>query len=155
MAQKAAIDCRRTSLAGQAQHEREGRARTGPLLLDDFAARTSEDAAKHERDQHGIVELACDGDEVWDEIERQQQVRDESGEQQLVATAHPVVGEQPSEEHDAVGDEARDRACIVAAPQEDERDNEAGVCEHHAGGDSKRYLGGHGLESNRGVSARS
>jgi hypothetical protein len=125
------------------------------VLLHDVPARAAKDAAKHQCDEHCIVELAGNRDEVRDEIEREQQIRDESGEQQLVTTGHARVGKQPPEEHDAIGDEARNGACVVAAPEEDERENEAGVGEHHSGGDSKRYLGGHGLESNRGVSARS
>jgi hypothetical protein len=125
------------------------------VLLDDVPAGAAEDAAKYERDEHGIVELACDRDEVRDEIEREQQVRDERGQQQLVTTAHPIVGEQPPEQHDAVRDEARNRACVGAAPEEHERKNEAGVSEHHGTGDYERYLGGHGLQGNREVSARS
>jgi hypothetical protein len=125
------------------------------VLLDDVPAGAAEDAAKYERDEHGIVELACDRDEVRDEIEREQQVRDERGEQQLVTTAHPVVGEQSPEEHDTVGDEARDRACVLSPPEEQKRENEAGVGEHHGTGDYERHLSGHALQGNREVSARS
>jgi hypothetical protein len=123
--------------------------RAGPVLLDDLRTRAADDAAKHKRDKHGIVELACDRDEVRDEIEREQQVRDERDEQQLVATAYPVVGEQSPKEDDAVGNEACDRACVLATPEKDEHENEAGVGEHHGADDCKTHLDCHGLQRNR------
>jgi hypothetical protein len=107
------------------------------VLLDDVPARAAENAAKHERNEYRIVELACNRDEVGDEVEREQQVRDERGYQQLVATPHPVVGEQPPEEHGAIRNEARDGSCVLAAPEEDEHENEAGVGEQHGAGDCK------------------
>jgi catechol 2,3-dioxygenase-like lactoylglutathione lyase family enzyme len=74
-----------------------------------------------ERDDDRVVELASDGDEVGDEVERQRQLADEGEQQQLAATRNTRLARQPRHEHDAVGDECRERPCFVAPPDEYER----------------------------------
>src|SRR5262249_41419705 len=52
------------------------------------------------------------------EVERQDEIPDESEEQQLAAPRHPLVVQQPRHDHDAVGDERRERASLLAATNE-------------------------------------
>jgi len=76
------------------------------VLLDEAPAAAAGDATKDERDEHRIVELAGDGDEVRHEVEGHGEVDGEEREEELGVARDPPVPEQPAEENDAVGDEA-------------------------------------------------
>ncbi len=73
------------------------------MRLDHGPPRAARNPAKGERDDHGVVELAGDRDEIGHEVERKREVCDGCGEHPLVAAWQPLVGEQATKEHDAVG----------------------------------------------------
>src|SRR5205814_6285164 len=103
-------------------------------------------SAKNERDEDGIVELSGYGDEVRHEVERQREIRNEHGEQNLVSALHSRVAQQAPEQHYAVGDEPSHRPRLLATAEEHEPDDEDGVDDEHRADDDEPDLNArHGL----------
>jgi hypothetical protein len=71
--------------------------------------------------------LPGDRNEVWDEIERQRQVADETDQEQLAATGDPRVACEPGHEDYAVGNEGCKRAGSVPSTHQEEPYQEGGV----------------------------
>jgi hypothetical protein len=53
----------------EAEHDRERTVRAWPVLADECLAASAEEASEDERDDHDVVELTRDRDEVRHEIE--------------------------------------------------------------------------------------
>ena len=81
-------------------------------MLPNEARARSDEASEHERDEHGVVELAHDRHEVRDQIERHRQIRDERTYEELVSPRQPLVLQEPREQHDAIGHEPSDGAGV-------------------------------------------
>jgi hypothetical protein len=106
-----------------------------PVLADEWLASATEEAPQDERDDHDIIELAGDGDEVRHDVEGEREVAGERDEQRLLAARHAWVTEQAAAEDNAVGDEASERTGALAPTGDDEREDERGV-EEEEGADS-------------------
>ena len=102
------------------------------MLLEQLDAGAAHDAAKDEGDDDRVVELAGDRDEVGDEVDRHEEVRDERAEEQLVPARHTPVREQALEEDHAVGNEPGERTRVLAASENDEGEDEAAVQDDHS-----------------------
>lgn len=83
--------------------------------------------AQDDCDQDRVVELACDGDEVWHQVERHRQICDERGEQELVATRKAPVARKTREEDRTVGHEPCKRPRIAATSTNRQREHEQGI----------------------------
>ena len=90
----------------------------------EIGSAASKDVAQCEGDDDGVVEVARDGDEVGNEVERHQQVGDEGGKDELLAAWKAGIGEQSLEEDDAVGHECGRGACPFPAAGDDESGEE-------------------------------
>ena len=112
--------------------------RSGPVLADECLPAAAEEAAEDERDDHDVVELTGDRDEVRYEVERKREVAGERNKQQLLSPWDAGVAEQAAAEHDAVGDEASERASAFASAGEHEHQHERGVDEQERGDADKR-----------------
>ncbi len=66
----------------------------------------SQDVAQHKRDDDRVVELASHGDEVWHQVDWHREVGDQRDEQQLGPPWDAIIGEQPANQHQTVGDKA-------------------------------------------------
>ena len=73
------------------------------MLTDERLATSAQEAAEDERDDHDVVELTGDRDEVGHEIEGEREVAGERDEQRFLATRQARVSEQSAAEDDAVG----------------------------------------------------
>jgi hypothetical protein len=71
--------------------------------------------------------LTCDGDEVGHEVKRERQVADEQEQKQLAATWNSGLSDEPRNEHDAVGDERRERPCVLPPADDHEPADERRV----------------------------
>jgi hypothetical protein len=76
----------RSALSGEAEHELERGWRAGPVRCDEIGAAAAKDVAQCEGDDDGVVEVARDRNEVGDEIERHEQVGDQGGKDELLAS---------------------------------------------------------------------
>lgn len=92
-------------------------------------SRTSgpKDESQNHGDQDRVVKLTGHRDEVGDQIEGHREVSHEQGEQQLAPARDPRIAEQSTKQHDAVGDEAAQRASVAAAAGDEQRTNEESV----------------------------
>jgi len=97
------------------------------MLLDQSGTAASEDRAKHQRDEDGVIELSGYRNEVGYEVKGQSEVADERAEQELVTAQDAVVAHEPTKEHDAVGDEPGKRARSLAPSEQQQRDHEQPV----------------------------
>ena len=88
---------------------------------------TPEEAAEDEGDDEDIVELPGDRDEVGNEVERKREVPHEPDEEHLLAARHTWVTEEAAAEHEAIRDEAGERASAGAPPGDQEREDEAAI----------------------------
>ena len=77
----------RVSGSRDSQNQGKGLFRAWPMFADHRFAARSDEMAQNERHDDRVVELPGDGDEVWDEVERQRQIATEGDEQQLVSDA--------------------------------------------------------------------
>jgi hypothetical protein len=109
-----------SDLASEAEHEVERGGRARPVRCDEIGAAASKDVPQCEGDDDGVVEVARDRDEVGDEIERHEQVGDQGGKDELLASRNARIGEQSLEEHDAVGHEGDRGSCPFPTAGEDE-----------------------------------
>ena len=89
----------------------------------------SDDPAKHEPDQNGVVELSRDRNKVRDQVEWQREVRYERGYEELVSSGQPPLSQQPRKQDDTVGDEPRDYSRIPPLSGDDEHEYEKCVHE--------------------------
>jgi len=94
------------------------------VLFDQAWPGSADDHAKDEGDENGVVELAGHGYEVGNEVERQQQVRNEGAQEELVTKRDALVTKQPAKQNDAVRDEPRGGARVTTPSEEDERGDE-------------------------------
>jgi hypothetical protein len=101
---------------GESQDQSKRLFRPRPELADHRFAARSNKVAKDERDDDRVVELPGDGNEVWDEVEGQGEIRDERDQQELATSWHARIACEARHEHDAVGDErGKCRASLAAA----------------------------------------
>ena len=98
-------------------------------------------ATQREGDGQRVVDVAGDGDEVRNEVEREREVADERSQEELVPPGHARVAEQAPHEHDAVADAARDPAYALPAAREDEDRDERGVDDSGAGRGERQRAG--------------
>ena len=99
------------------------------MLADEWLPAPADEAAEDERDDHDVVELAGDRDEVRDEVEGKREVTRERNEQRLLPARHARVAEQSAAEYDAVGDEAGERAGALVSAGDHEREDERRIQE--------------------------
>jgi len=93
-------------------------------LLDEVAACDPGDIGDRQGDQDCIVDLAGDGNEVWNDVERQSQVGNEKRDGNLRATRNARIAHESLEQYEAVGDEARNIAGIAFAPEDEKQDDQ-------------------------------
>jgi hypothetical protein len=105
------------------------------VLADKWLTSAAEEAAEDERDDHDVVELTGDRDEVRHEIKGEREVARERNEQRLLLARHARVAEQPAAEDDAVWDETSESPGAFASAGDDETKDECGV-EQEKGADS-------------------
>jgi hypothetical protein len=118
------------------------------VLSDQWLAAPAQEAAEDERDDHDVVELTGDGDEVRREIEGEREVARQRNEQRLLTTRHARVTEQSAAEDDAVWDEAGERAGALAPAGDDEREDDRDVKEEEdADRDERPCQEGHAHEA--------
>ena len=91
--------------------------RPRPQILDDVAARGVRGVGNRNRNQNRVVKLPCDWNEVRHQVERHQQIWDEQSERHLRSARNAIVTQQALEEHDAIGEKARDFTSIATAPK--------------------------------------
>ena len=85
---------------------------SGPVLGQDvWATRAKRIAKRHRGDDH-VIELSDDGDEVGHQIDRNREIDDERDEGELSATRNPLVADQATQQHEAVGNEAGERTSL-------------------------------------------
>lgn len=89
------------------------------MLLHELPTAAAEDRAQDQGDEDRVVELARNGDEVGDEVERHGQVGDEPAQDQFVSPGKPAVARQSGEEERAVGHEACERPRFLPAAREE------------------------------------
>jgi hypothetical protein len=94
------------------------------VLADKLVSTCAENVAKNERDEQGVIELARHRNEVGHEVERERQVADERREQELPPSRDARITHQPRDENDAVRNEGRSCARILAPARYDERHDE-------------------------------
>ena len=99
------------------------------MLAHQRRAAVAKETAKHERDDDGVIELARDGNEVRNEVERKREVAGQRDEQDLLAARYPRVTEKPAAKNNAVGNEAGERAGAFAPAGDGESENENAVRE--------------------------
>jgi len=80
----------------------------------------ADDAAKNQRDEHRVVELSGNRNEVRDEVDRRGEVRDQRSDEQLLPARQSFVPKEARQQHDAVGNEARDRSRVLTSAGENE-----------------------------------
>jgi len=114
-------------VTGQPKHDGKRRLGSPPVLLDEFGTAASEDRAKYQRDEDGVIELSGYRNEVGDEVEGQGEVADERAEQELVTAPDAGVAHEPTKEHDAIGDEPGKRARGRAPSEQQQREYEQPV----------------------------
>jgi len=81
----------RWHLTGEAEHEVERCRRPRPVRGNEIGSAASQDVAQREGDDDGVVEVARDGDEVGDEVERHEQVGDQGGEDERQNRSGPML----------------------------------------------------------------
>jgi hypothetical protein len=99
------------------------------VLANEWLPTSAEEAAENECDDHDIVELTGDRDEVRHEIEGEREVAGERNEQRLLPGRHARVAQQSAAEDDAVWDEASESPGAFAPAGDEESDDECGVKE--------------------------
>ncbi len=93
-------------------------------MPDEKLAATAKKAAENERDDDGVVELACDRDEVGYEVKWKREIAGKRDQQSLLPPWYARVAEQPAAEDDAVGDETGERAGALAPTGDDQHHHE-------------------------------
>jgi len=106
---------RRASGSGESQDQNKRLFRPRPEFADHRFVASSDEVAKDEREDDRVVELPGDRNEVWDEIERQGEIRDERDQQELTTPWHARIACESRHEHDAVGDERGKCTCVLTA----------------------------------------
>jgi hypothetical protein len=101
------------------------------VLADELWAGPTDNGAKREGDDDGVVDLSGDRDEVRDQVERKREVADEHEQQDLVAAGDTWVAGESAEEDGAVGHEAGKRAGVAATTEQDEREHDERVEHDH------------------------
>jgi DNA-binding response OmpR family regulator len=115
------------------------------VLLHELPSAAAKDRAQDERDQDRVVELAGDGDEVRHEVEREREIGDERAHDQLLPPGHAGIAHEPGEEHHTVGDEPRQRSCVLAPARHEQHDDEGEVEQERDRGHERRPCpSGHG-----------
>ena len=105
---------------GESQDQTKRLFRPRPELADHRFAARSDEVTQDERDDDRIVELPGDGNEVWDEVEGQGEIRDERDQQELATQWHARIAGEARPEHDAVWDERGKCTCVLAATADHE-----------------------------------
>ena len=95
------------------------------MLAHELIAARAEKATQDERHDEDVVELAGDRNEVGNEVERQREIADERGQEQLAPTRHSRVGDEPGDEDDAIGYESGQGASVLPSPEDQKRNNES------------------------------
>jgi hypothetical protein len=83
--------------------------------------------AEHERDHHGVVELAGHWDEVGHQVDRGDDVAEQDPEQDAARARHARVCQQTAGEHQRVRHERRPGARLLAPPEDHEDEHEPRV----------------------------
>ena len=81
----------------------------------------ADDAAKNQRHEQSVVELSGNRNEVRDQVDRRGEVREQRRDEDLLAARESLVPKEPGKQHDAVGNETRDRSRILTSAGEGER----------------------------------
>jgi len=96
----------------EAEDEYERAVGAWPVLADEWFPAPAEEAAQGERNDHDVVELTGEGDEVRHEVEGEREITRERNEQRLLPARNARVDEQSAAEDHAVWDDARrSRVC--------------------------------------------
>jgi hypothetical protein len=102
--------------------------------------------AKRQRGKDHVVELARDGDEVRQEVDRHRQVADEGDQDELAPPRNPLVREQPPGPYTAVGNEPG-QGRSLGAPARDHQSSDHGEVSEDRDGEAgeQRFDAEHGL----------
>jgi hypothetical protein len=122
------------------------------VLADEWLAAPAQEAAEDNRDDHDIVQLTGNGDEVRHQIEGEGEIAREREQQRLLASRDARVLEQPAAEDDAVWNEAGEGAGTLPSAGDDEREDEGRVQEEEdAERDERPRQEVHEREASRGL----
>jgi len=75
---------------------------THPVILNHRSSRIRDQALQCQDEHEHIVHFPEEWDVVGDEIHRQQDIRDRSGDEQLVRVRDPLIRQQPAEQSQKV-----------------------------------------------------
>ncbi len=108
------------------------------MLADEWLAAAAKETTENEGDDDGVVELACNRDEVGHEVKRKCEIAGKRDQESLLPPWDARVAEQPATEDDAVGNEPGERAGALAPAGEHQHNDEECIEEDERGkGDEK------------------
>lgn len=117
----------RKQLAGKPKHDVERCWWARPVRFDEIGAAPPKDTPQCEGDDDGVVEVAGDRNEVGDEVERHEQIRDQGNKDELLTAGDAGIREQSLEEDHAIGNERRRGSRPFSTTGQDENGDEHGV----------------------------
>jgi hypothetical protein len=94
------------------------------VLADEWLGAAAKEAAENEGDDDCVVELACDWNEVGNELRPKCEVASKRDWKSLLPPWEARVAKQAATEDDAIGDEPGERAGALATPGDDEHRDE-------------------------------
>ena len=86
-----------------------------PVLEDHASIRLPQQVAEHQRCDDRIVQGPGDRDELRHQIDRRRDPDDREPQPQLGASRHPRISQQTAEQHQQVGDQRGELACLRSA----------------------------------------
>jgi len=117
---------RRDSLPGEPQDEGQRGRWPGPVFPDEFRV-LPRNPAQDKRDDHCVVKLPRDRNEVGNQVKWHCKVGDQSPDKKLEASRKPFVAYEPREEHNTVGNEPADCARVFSPSGDEECEDDQRV----------------------------
>src|SRR5438445_4639577 len=108
------------SLRSQTKQQAQSAFRSGPELFDHFVPSASRRVAEHSGNKYSVIELTRHGNEVRNEVERHRQIGKEQRYCDLRTPWDARIQQQPLEEHEAIGNEARDITRFTSSAQQEQ-----------------------------------
>src|SRR5581483_6026984 len=120
----------RVPLAGssaicEAEDQRKRSFGARPQFADQRFPTGTDEMTEHERDDDRVIELPGDRNEVGHEIDRQRQVPGQAEQKESATSWDARIARKANDEHDAIGNESRERTRVTATADCDEPDDEA------------------------------
>jgi hypothetical protein len=95
---------------GQAHHGLERLLGPGPVLAQQLRTSGAKRVAQGQRGDEDVIELANHRNEVRYEVDRGRQIGDQREQNELAPPRHMWIANQAAQQHEAIGDEAGERA---------------------------------------------